>query len=116
MECILPYSTLTCSLSSRAPRFDQGISSMSAKHSPASASWGDLAFRLGVTVVALAVYRLGCRLPVPGINAEAVRVLSENSTGILALERCSIFALGMVPLFRALIFAELLKMLVPSVR
>jgi preprotein translocase subunit SecY len=84
-----------------------------ARHTYASVSADDLAFRLGITLVALMVYRLGCHLPVPGLDPQFVPQLAKSST---TAERCSIFALGMMPLFRALALAELLKVLVPAVR
>ncbi len=81
------------------------------KHTYAGVSPDDLALRLGITLVALMVYRLGCHLPVPGLDPQFVPVLANTTT-----ERCSIFALGMMPIFRALVLAELAKVLVPAVR
>ena len=48
----------------------------------------------------------------PGLNPQ----LLPKNVNTLAFERCSIFALGVTPLFAALALAELLKTLVPSVR
>src|ERR1041385_1631096 len=80
-----------------------------AERTPSSASLGDWPLRLGITALALLIYRFGCHLPVPGLNPQ---LLPKVNT----LERCSIFALGVAPLFAALALAELLKILVPSVR
>ena len=81
-----------------------------AKRTPSSASPGDWPLRLGITALALLIYRFGCHLPVPGLNPQ---LLPKH---VNTLERCSIFALGVAPLFAALALAELLKILVPSVR
>ena len=83
-----------------------------AERTPTSASLGDWPLRLGITALALLIYRFGCHLPVPGLNPQ----LLPKYVNTLAFERCSIFALGVTPLFAALTLAELLKILVPSVR
>lgn len=91
---------------------------MAVAEGAASASLYDWALRLGVTAVALLIYRLGCRLPVPGIDPQFIRALADSGTAVSSetLERCSIFALGVTPLFVALGLAEMLKIFVPSVR
>ena len=81
-----------------------------AKRTPSRASPGDWPLRLGITALALLIYRFGCHLPVPGLNPQLLPKYVNT------LERCSIFALGVAPLFAALTLAELLKILVPSVR
>jgi preprotein translocase subunit SecY len=70
--------------------------------------------RLAVTAAALAACRLGVHLPVPGLNPETVAALFKP--GDPAVARLSIFALGIMPLLNALILAELLKIVAPSVR
>jgi hypothetical protein len=80
-----------------------------AERTPSSASLADWTRRLGITALALLIYRFGCHLPVPGLNPQLLPAIANS-------ERCSIFALGVTPLFRALALAELLKILVPSVR
>lgn len=67
--------------------------------------------RLAVTAALLVVYRLGTSIPLPGINPEALARL-----GGTAVERISIFALGITPFVTVLILAELLKVLAPGVR
>ena len=83
-----------------------------AERTPSSASLADWVPRLGITAFALLIYRFGCHLPVPGLNPQ----LLPKYVNTLSFERCSIFALGVRPLFAALALAELLKILVPSVR
>lgn len=70
--------------------------------------------RLAVTAAVLIAYRLGCHLPVPGLDGETLALLSQSSGG--ATERLSLFALGIMPLLNALIFAEIIKLIAPSVR
>ncbi len=70
--------------------------------------------RLGVTLAALAVFRLGSYLPVPGVAPEVVAEVARH--GGNAIGRMSLFALGVMPLLNALILTELLKLAAPSVR
>ena len=70
--------------------------------------------RLTVTAAALAVYRLGVLLPVPGLVPETVAAAFKP--GDLAVRSISIFALGIMPLLTVLILAELVKIFFPSLR
>jgi preprotein translocase subunit SecY len=70
--------------------------------------------RLAVTMAALAVFRLGSYLPVPGLAPEVVAEAAKGTS--IAIGRLSLFALGIMPLLNALILTELLKLLLPSVR
>jgi hypothetical protein len=70
--------------------------------------------RLAVTVAALAVFRLGSYLPVPGLAPEVVAEVARGGGG--AIGRLSLLALGIMPLLNALILTELLKLAAPSVR
>lgn len=75
---------------------------------------GSLVYRLAITAGVLIVYRLGCHIPLPGLSAPTVsQVFGIGGT---AVERISIFALGIGPLVGILILAELLKILVPGFR
>jgi preprotein translocase subunit SecY len=81
---------------------------------------GRLLFLLG----ALIVYRIGTFIPVPGIDPEQVaRFFSDQSGTILgvvnmfsggALERMSIFAMGVMPYISASIIIQMMSMVVPS--
>ncbi|MDE2150177.1 MAG: preprotein translocase subunit SecY [Gammaproteobacteria bacterium] len=83
---------------------------------------GRLLFLLG----ALIVYRIGTFLPVPGINPQAVaRLFSQNQGTILdmfnmfsggALQRLSIFALGVMPYISASIIVQLMAAVTPSLK
>ncbi len=70
--------------------------------------------RLAVTAAALAAYRLGTQLPVPGLVTQSVAEAFKPVD--LAVARLSIFALGITPLLSALILAEIVKIIAPTVR
>ena len=67
----------------------------------------ELRQRLWFVFLAIVVYRIGSHIPIPGIDPERLRLLfDQNQGGILdlfnmfsggALERMSIFALGIMP-------------------
>lgn len=96
----------------------------------ANLSWGalgkatDLRQRIFFTIGLLIVYRLGTYIPVPGIDAEALRKFMEDASqgigGMLqmftggALGRMGIFALGIMPYISASIIVQLLASMVPS--
>jgi preprotein translocase subunit SecY len=74
----------------------------------------ELLRRLAVTVAILVVYRLGCHIPMPGIEAGTMHTLLRGTPQ--AIERLSMFALGIMPLVSALIVAEIAKMIAPALR
>ncbi len=88
-------------------------------------SVADIRKKLLFTAAMLALYRLGAYIPAPGVDADAVKELSSNFAGdnILgflslfsggALERLSLFALGIMPYITASIILQLLTVVVPS--
>lgn len=80
--------------------------------------------KLRFVLLALLVYRLGVHIPVPGIDPERLSDLFAQSQGPVlnlfnmfsggALERMSIFALGIIPYISASIIMQLLSAVVPS--
>ncbi len=86
----------------------------------------ELRSRLMFVVGALIVYRVGCYIPVPGVNPEAMLQLMESQKGTIvdmfnmfsggALERFSLFALNVVPYISASIIVQLLVQIVPSLK
>ena len=76
-------------------------------------------FTLGI----LAVYRVGAAIPTPGIDASALKAFFETQRGTLfgfldmfsggALNRLSIFSLGIMPYINASIIMSLLQTAVP---
>lgn len=84
----------------------------------------ELRKRILFTLGVLTVYRLGVHVPVPGVNANAMLAFfqSQASGGIFgmfntftggALERFSIFALGIMPYISASIIFQLLQTAIP---
>ena len=79
--------------------------------------------RVLFTMMMLAVYRVGCAVPTPGIDADALSAFFARYKGTLlglfdmfsggALERMSIFALGIMPYISASIILELLTVVIP---
>lgn len=82
----------------------------------------DIRRRILFTLFIFAVFRLGSHIPVPGVNAGALQSLSNtgvlgllNTFGGGALQRYSIFAMGVSPYITASIIMQLLQMdLVPK--
>ena len=101
-----------------------------AEQMAANLSWGalgkatDLRQRIFFTLGLLMVYRLGTYIPVPGIDADALRKFMDNAgqgiTGMLqmftggALGRMGVFALGIMPYISASIIVQLLTAMVPA--
>jgi preprotein translocase subunit SecY len=84
----------------------------------------ELRQRLLFVVGALLVYRIGTFIPVPGVNPEALAILFEQNQGSIldmfnmfsggALERASLFALGIMPYISASIIMQLMTAVVPK--
>ncbi len=88
-------------------------------------SVADIRKKLAFTAAMLLLYRMGAYIPAPGVDADAVKELSQNFAGsnVLgflslfsggALERFSLFALGIMPYITASIILQLLTVVVPS--
>jgi preprotein translocase subunit SecY len=105
------------------------MSSSLAQRAQAAAAGGglvELRQRLLYVLLAIVVYRIGSHIPVPGIDPERLRLLfDQNQGGILdlfnmfsggALERMSIFALGIMPYISASIITSLLVATTPSLQ
>lgn len=84
----------------------------------------ELRQRLFFLLGALLVYRIGTFIPVPGVNPEALAVLFEQNQGSMldmfnmfsggALERASLFALGVMPYISASIIVQLMTSVIPQ--
>ena len=79
----------------------------------------ELKRRILFTLGVLVVYRVGCHVPTPGIDASVLARFFEGTEGTLlglvsaftggALERMTVFALGIMPYISASIIMQLLK-------
>ncbi len=101
-----------------------------AEQMAANTSWSalgkatDLRNRILFTIGLLIVYRLGTFIPVPGIDANALRDFMESAGAGIggmvsmftggALGRMGIFALGIMPYISASIIVQLLTSMVPA--
>jgi preprotein translocase subunit SecY len=88
----------------------------------------DLKKRLVITAALILVYRIGCYLPTPGIDgvalAEFFNRISKTQGGTLfgiinmfsggAMERLTIFALGIMPYISSSIILQLLTAVIPA--
>jgi preprotein translocase subunit SecY len=85
----------------------------------------DLRNKVLFTLLVIAVYRLGCHIPVPGIDISAVQKLSAQASngGVLgflnlfsggALTRFAIFGLGIMPYITSSIIIQLLMVVIPK--
>jgi preprotein translocase subunit SecY len=68
--------------------------------------------RLAVTLGVLAVYRLGARLPLPGIDHAALaNLLNQGSPLVMmALGRLTVFGLGVTPIISTLLLVEVARL------
>jgi preprotein translocase subunit SecY len=83
----------------------------------------ELKKRILFTLLMLAVYRLGCHIPTPGIDASALSAFFSSQQGGLldlfnmfsggALQRMSVMALGIMPYISSSIILELLSVVIP---
>ena len=84
----------------------------------------DLRKRLAFTFGLLAVYRLGCYVPTPGIDPQALIELMDSLKGTVlgfvntftggSLERVAVFARGIMPYITASIILQLLTVVIPT--
>lgn len=86
----------------------------------------ELRDRALVTLGLLFAYRLGCQVPVPGVNHLAMQALMHNQQGGMlgvlnlfsggALSQFSVFGLGIMPYISTSIILQLLTEVVPSLK
>ncbi len=84
----------------------------------------ELRQRLLFVVVALIIYRIGTFIPVPGVNPQALLQFMNSQQGTIvdvfnlftggALERFSLFALGVMPYISASIIMQLMSSAIPQ--
>ena len=83
----------------------------------------ELKRRVFITLLLLAVYRIGVHVPTPGIDAAALSAFFAQAKGTLfsfidmfsggAFERLSVFALGIMPYISSSIILQLLTVVIP---
>lgn len=90
----------------------------------AKGGFSELKSRLLFVLMAIIVFRLGSFVPIPGIDATVLAQLFEQQKGTIvemfnmfsggALERASVFALGIMPYISASIIVQLLTVMHPK--
>ncbi|MCM0082682.1 preprotein translocase subunit SecY [Geomonas sp. Red32] len=85
----------------------------------------ELKKRVLFSLAMLAVYRVGCHIPTPGIDAQALSHFFKAAQGTLlgmfgmfsggALEKLAVFALGIMPYISSSIIFQLLTVVVPAI-
>ena len=87
----------------------------------------DLRNKILFTILMLTIYRLGCYLPTPGIDQNAVNAIKEQAQqgGVLAfltlfsgraLTQFALFALGIMPYITASIIMQILTVVIPKLQ
>jgi preprotein translocase subunit SecY len=84
----------------------------------------ELRKRVLFTALILALYRLGCLMPSPGVNSDQIKQAFQNQSGTVfsllnmfsggALSKFSLFALGIMPYITASIIMQLMTVAVPK--
>lgn len=85
----------------------------------------DLKKRVLYTLAMLAVFRIGCNIPTPGIDSQALLHFFAQSKGTLlgmfdmfsggALQKLTVFALGIMPYISSSIIFQLLTVVIPAI-
>lgn len=84
---------------------------------------GSIRKKILITLGLLLVYRIGCFIPVPGLDFDVFSNSWDNSNNLLAmlntitggsLEYGTVFALGIVPFINASIIMQLLTLVIPK--
>ena len=82
----------------------------------------EIRVKIFLTLALLLVYRIGCYIPVPGLSAEAIgnifeetsflNILTSMSGG--SLQSATLFSLGILPFINAFIIMQLLTLVIPK--
>src|SRR5919206_978244 len=86
----------------------------------------ELRHKLIFTVAMIALYRLGCYVPLPGVNREALATGLDTSGNAItslfgvftggAFNNLSVFSLGVMPYITASIVMQLMTVAIPSLQ
>ena len=83
----------------------------------------EIRIKIWLTLLMLLVYRIGCYVPVPGIDASSISSMLSNTgdfLGILSmitggsLAQATLFSLGILPFINAFIIMQLLTLVIPA--
>ena len=92
----------------------------------AGSKYSELKRRIGFVLLALVIFRLGSFIPVPGIDPVQMAQFFEQQSGTIlamfnmfsggALERLSLFALGVMPYISSAIIMQLMSAIIPYLK
>lgn len=81
----------------------------------------EIRVKIWLTLALLLVYRIGCYIPIPTLNAESLETaMQADFLGILStitggsLQNATIFALGILPFINSFIIMQLLTLVIPA--
>lgn len=81
----------------------------------------EIRIKILLTLAFLLVYRIGCYIPVPGLDStEMANIFSDDFLGILtsmsggSLQNATLFSLGILPFINAFIIMQLLTLVIPK--
>jgi preprotein translocase subunit SecY len=83
----------------------------------------DIRLKMFMTLLLILVYRIGCYVPVPGLNADVIANSIGSGDGFLgilstitggSLGNATLFSLGILPFINASIIMQLLTLVIPS--
>lgn len=92
----------------------------------AGTKFSELRARIGFVLMALIIFRIGSFIPVPGIDPVQMAQFFEQQSGTIlamfnmfsggALERLSLFALGVMPYISSAIIMQLMSAIIPTLK
>lgn len=81
----------------------------------------DIRNKIFLTLLMILVYRIGCYIPVPGLNSSVLdSLLADDFLSILStitggsLQNATLFSLGILPFINAFIIMQLLTLVIPK--
>ncbi len=83
----------------------------------------EIRIKIWLTLLMLLVYRIGCYIPVPGLNSGVLSSFMSDENGFLgilsmftggSLANATLFSLGIIPFINAFIIMQLLTLVIPA--
>lgn len=83
----------------------------------------EIRIKIWLTLLMLLVYRIGCYIPVPGLNSGVLSNFMSDENGFLgilsmftggSLANATLFSLGIIPFINAFIIMQLLTLVIPA--
>ena len=74
----------------------------------------ELRKRIFMTLLLLAIFRIGAHIPTPGVDGQALSQFFQSAENNGALAKLTVFAMGVMPYISASIIMELLAVVIPT--